>query len=74
MRVCSSDVFESHREQFGLTRLANPLYPPLSLACQRAAFLYKCNRATFQALLHAPQQRRTNGPAELTVRGLIIGI
>ncbi|PYI78166.1 MAG: hypothetical protein DMF05_12555 [Verrucomicrobia bacterium] len=33
-RMCSPDTFASPREQIGLTRLANPLYPPLSLACE----------------------------------------
>src|SRR5438045_1010130 len=72
--MCSPDTFASPREQIGLTRLANPLYPPLSLACEGPDFFKMQSSDAPSHIVHAPQQRHRDGHAELTIRGLIIGI
>jgi putative OPT family oligopeptide transporter len=61
-------------EQIGLTHSAIPLYPPLSLAFGRLNSFTMQSRDLSSPAVHAPQERRPSGGAELTIRGLIIGI
>ena len=70
----TADTFASPREQIGLTRLANPLYPPLSLACEGPDSFKMQSSDAPSHIVHVPQQRSRDGHAELTVRGMVIGV